>query len=120
MYRLCYAEDNVLYFTDIALNSQWGDDWNDAPYGCNAGRPYSVNDDEPTTDGRGHIKCVGFVEGDVYINRAGDYGSFSVEQINRGTVAWLSSDNGSLPAGSSIYSAIRWLHDNDCKCAELK
>ena len=28
------------YFTRLDLLEQWGDDWNDAPYDCNAEGPY--------------------------------------------------------------------------------
>ena len=30
----------LAYFTPLALEDQWGDDWDDAPYDCNAGSPY--------------------------------------------------------------------------------
>ena len=36
-----------LFFTNADLTKQWGDDWNDAPYDCNAGWPY---DDTSTQD----------------------------------------------------------------------
>jgi hypothetical protein len=39
--KLCYVEDNIAYFTSLELDDQWGDDWDDAPYECNAGRPYT-------------------------------------------------------------------------------
>lgn len=46
---LCYVHEpwtstetnRVAYFTTQRLDQQWGDDWNDAPYDCNAGRPYT-------------------------------------------------------------------------------
>lgn len=46
---LCYVHEpwtstevnRVAYFTTQPLAEQWGDDWNDAPYDCNAGRPYT-------------------------------------------------------------------------------
>lgn len=36
---LCYVEDGVAHFTTCELARQWGDDWDDAPYECNAGAP---------------------------------------------------------------------------------
>lgn len=36
----CYVEGNRAWFTTQSLDKQWGDDWNDAPYEHNAGRPY--------------------------------------------------------------------------------
>lgn len=38
---LCYAEEGWAWFTTKPLMDQWGDDWNDAPYEHNAGRPYA-------------------------------------------------------------------------------
>ena len=38
---LCYVDEHWAYFTTNSLDKQWGDDWNDAPYWCNAGDPYS-------------------------------------------------------------------------------
>lgn len=37
---LCYCEEQWAYFTTQPLAEQWGDDWDDAPYEHNAGRPY--------------------------------------------------------------------------------
>jgi len=38
--KLCYVDGNVAYFTTREpFTDQWGDDWNDAPYQCNAGSP---------------------------------------------------------------------------------
>jgi hypothetical protein len=46
---LCYVFEpwtstqvnRVAYFTTQPLAEAWGDDWNDSPYDCNAGRPYT-------------------------------------------------------------------------------
>ena len=40
-----------LMFTNIDLQNQWGDDWNDAPYDCNAGWPYDSCYKEKDADG---------------------------------------------------------------------
>jgi hypothetical protein len=37
---LCYVDGCWAFFTTKPLSEQWGDDWNDAPYEHNAGRPY--------------------------------------------------------------------------------
>jgi hypothetical protein len=37
---LCYVEGFWAFFTTRPLAEQWGDDWDDAPYEHNAGRPY--------------------------------------------------------------------------------
>jgi hypothetical protein len=39
-YRLCYIDGQKAWFTDN-FEKQWGDDWNDKPYECNAGEPYN-------------------------------------------------------------------------------
>ncbi len=45
-FRLCQVEgaiedpSRIAFFTTRAVEEQWGDDWDDAPYEHNAGRPY--------------------------------------------------------------------------------
>jgi hypothetical protein len=86
MMRLCYVEEGWAYFTDQLLNGptrQWGDDWDDAPYEHNAGRPY-------THDGQ-DILVLGYradmdLPGSNYPNS-----SYSVARINEGVVPWLCS-----------------------------
>lgn len=38
-YKLCYVDGQKAWFTDN-FEKQWGDDWNDKPYECNAEEPY--------------------------------------------------------------------------------
>lgn len=80
-YKLCYIEDSFAYFTSLALCLQWGDDWDDAPYECNAGAPYNDKGDV--------IKVA-------YESRLGTPAErniiMSVEEINKGLIAWLSSE----------------------------
>ncbi len=42
---LCYVDGCWAWFTTAPLDEQWGDDWDDAPYGCNAGEPYEWRPD---------------------------------------------------------------------------
>lgn len=44
--KLCYVDGSFAYFTTQDLKDQWGDDWDDAPYDCNAGDPYEPREDE--------------------------------------------------------------------------
>lgn len=37
--QACYAEHGLIWFTS-SIKDQWGDDWNDRPWHCNAGSPY--------------------------------------------------------------------------------
>ena len=112
---LCYVQDNVAYFTTRALDEQWGDDWDDAPYEHNAGRPYLplmnwrdkdgvVRDANP--DGSPKWKIV-------EINFSGPFETpcehkinspYSVQDINRGDVPWLrtADDSVVIPAGTPL------------------
>lgn len=113
MFKLCYVKDQWAYFTTQELDKQWGDDWNDAPYEHNAGTPYKPvwhREAKHVKDGklcmcescladwdgivpRWEIKCVAF-EGPFTQPYEGHFNSpWTVEQINRGAVAWLRSDN---------------------------
>lgn len=126
-FRLCYVRSNILYFTDNFKN-QWGDDWNDSPYDCNAGEPYEWNDNE--TDEwnlehhRGHFRYIGFYSPYEWIKKPCDYGGYnseySVEEINKKAVAWLYSDAaGGLMAGSTMDEAIEWCRKAKVKWGEM-
>ncbi len=88
---LCYVEGCWLFFTTCPLDKQWGDDWDDAPYEHNAGRPYEW-DEYMLKDG-----CTPYViyklayEGpyEAPCDRANGNSHFSVEQINQRQIAWL-------------------------------
>lgn len=81
--KLCYVEGSWAYFTTRPLNKQWGDDWNDAPYEHNAGRPY-VDQDEP-----GEVFKVAFESRHEMPGHQNLNSPWSVQQINAGCVAWL-------------------------------
>lgn len=87
VYRLCYVQGCWAYFTTCQLDKQWGDDWNDAPYEHNAGAPYEWHSER---DGpRYEIRRLAF-DGPYVTPDDGQCNSpWSVEQINRGEVAWL-------------------------------
>lgn len=115
VYKLCYVDGNVLYFTDD-FEHQWGDDWDDAPYEHNAGRPYEWwgewTEEENRKHGHCHLRMFGYVWGDCYIQEPSDgcYNSpYSVDDINNGAVPWLYSDEaGGLMAGATIEEAKAW------------
>lgn len=84
---LCYVEHGEwAWFTTRPLDEQWGDDWNDRPYDCNAGRPYGPREGECW-----HVFRVGF---DAPLespwSRPGEPG-LSVMEINSGAKPWLTS-----------------------------
>lgn len=86
------------YFTDIPLSEQWGDDWDDAPYEHNAGRPY---DDDLVDNKRIEhtILMVPFYVSEYTENYStrfpNSYGGgnspWSVDEINLGAVPWIFS-----------------------------
>jgi hypothetical protein len=124
-FRLCYVDDNVMYFTDN-FKGIYGDDWDDTPYEHNAEPPYEWNDKE--TDEwnikhhHGHIRKIAF-EHHWYIRRPCDghlNSPYSVEDINKGAIAWLYSDEaGGLMAGSTMAEAIEWCRKGKIKWGEL-
>jgi len=109
---LCYVHepwsrndtDRTAYFTTQPLSEQWGDDWNDAPYDCNAGRPYTWRREryasqpdgthrfEPNPQPPWQIFEVEFTgpfdtPAGVAFNTP-----YSVEDVNAGKIPWLWAD----------------------------
>jgi hypothetical protein len=103
---LCYVDGSFAYFTTQELAEQWGDDWNDAPYEHNAGRPYEWTQGDECEPWE--IVKVAF-DGDLETPSEG-YGNspYSVQAINAGVVAWLrscswrSGEVVAIPAGVTI------------------
>jgi hypothetical protein len=111
--QLCYVDECWAYFTTQPINAQWGDDWNDAPYEHNAGTPYGPCwHNEPTHRKEGKFCDCDSCKKDWYqdempkwkivkvawdgpfetpANIANGNSLYSVQQINRGEVAWLRS-----------------------------
>ena len=108
--KLCYLENNIMYFTSDIKN-QWGDDWNDRPYEHNAGTPYETH----TT-----VKKIAFIG---YYSEPCSYhhnSPYSVQDINNGAVPWAFTDEaGGLFGGDSMDKAIKWLMDNKFEWAVL-
>ena len=124
-FRLCYVRSNILYFTDN-FKKQWGDDWNDAPYDCNAGEPYEWNEeeDEAWNKNHGHLRYIG-IKSDGWLKVTGCFGdaynvNYSVEEINKGAVAWLYSEEaGGLQGGATMAETIEWCRKAKIKWGEL-
>lgn len=81
------------YFTEIDLDKQWGDDWDDAPYEHNSGTPYDLTwEDKEKIE---HIILViPFESGDKWIRFPEDYGfggnsPWCVKNINLGQIPWI-------------------------------
>jgi hypothetical protein len=103
---LCYVDRHELYFTTQALDRQWGDDWNDAPWWCNAGMPYLPHGPRQVyTRDRGWHERSDYTDGvpnwhvfraywaGPFCNPTEDTGPpyYSVDDINRGEMPWLQS-----------------------------
>lgn len=84
-YALCFVRAPWAYFTRLPLDQQWGDCWEIAPYEKHAGTPY---DDSPD-----QILTVAF-DGPLLAPDVGYDGKpLSVNEINRGAVPWLRTQN---------------------------
>lgn len=113
-FKLCYIDNNKAWFTND-FEHCWGDDFNDAPYEHNAGEPYDswgeLIEDNEVVHKRKYIehpitlKTLYFETNDWSERRPCDgyYNSpYSVEDINKGEVAWLSTDKYSIQAGTTM------------------
>jgi hypothetical protein len=106
---LCYVDGPWAYFTTRKLSEQWGDDWDDAPYEHNAGRPYDYSDHD-RKEGRESWEIIKVAwDGDFEAPCDNTTNSrWSVERINAGGVAWLQTSQWSsspaviIPAGVTI------------------
>jgi len=113
--RLCYVSGPWAFLTTCPIDKQWGDDWDDAPYEHNAGEPYGWREEyrergiEPYEITR--VSWIGELETPADI--AGLNSSYSVQQINAGAVAWLTTARWStvpqvvIPAGTTLDDFIR-------------
>jgi hypothetical protein len=103
-YKLCYVDGSWAYFTTQDLDKQWGDDWNDAPYECNAEIPYAWNEKvyqkNPETEEYRYIPnpepqwSIGMVAFDGNFDAPCDgyqwsSSPYSVQAINRKAIPWL-------------------------------
>lgn len=123
-YRLCYVDGQKAWFTDN-FEKQWGDDWNDKPYECNAGEPYNSwseliedNEDIFKRKYKHHqikLKTLYFETNDWSEQKPCDMGRFSVEDINKGTIAWVHTDKFNILAGTEIEEFIKIIKENGGK-----
>ncbi len=91
-FKLCYIEDGLAYFTTQSLQDQWGDDWNDAPYDCNAGTPYTYDDRRKDKEPYEIVTVAFTTQLDTpSVDRSGIYrnSKYSVEMINNKEIPWL-------------------------------
>lgn len=113
-YKLCYVdkldeETYMLWFSKLDLTLVCGDDWNDAPYECNAGEPYE--------EGNDYAKIVVFKNWnsdlrcpcDGYVNSP-----YTILDINnRKVVPWLVGNDVVIWAGATLGETINELGGRD-------
>jgi hypothetical protein len=95
-HKLVYVDNHCAWFCDQPEKA-WGDDWNDAPYECNAGNPY--------TDRADYLRLFwrdGFFETPAWRNH-----SVSVQDVNRGACPWLDNGEVSIPAHTNMVEFAR-------------
>lgn len=127
-FRLCYVSSPWAWFTTQPVEDQWGDDWDDAPFQHNAGRPYDRVDHEAgkvAFDGPLHAPGdPPRLEYDGIGSQRPDSG-VSVEEINTsgGDIPWLvetsfhpekyGTAGVEIPAGTSLPEFIELAHAAD-------
>lgn len=123
-FKLCYIDGNKAWFTDN-FEEQWGDDWNDKPYEYNAGEPYEHwseliedNKEKIKRKWKEHpieLKTLYFETNDWSERQPCDGYSnspYSVEDINKGAIAWLHTDKYNIQAGTTMEEFIKIIKDN--------
>ncbi len=123
-YKLCYIDNNKAWFTNN-FEKQWGDDWDDRPYECNAGYPYENWYEEIPHEPQIYkkeykehkikLKTLYFETEDWFEKKPCDMGNFSIEDINKKSVAWLHTDNYNIFAGTTYEEFIRVIKENGGK-----
>lgn len=121
MYRLCYVEPPWAWFTTCRLDQQWGDDWDDAPYEHNSGRPYEFYQ---YMESRGveRYDLVKVAYDSAWFQtpaqKAGNNSAYSVKTINNLETPWLTytkwPDGGDVNiwAGISVEEFIKTISEH--------
>lgn len=88
---------HVCYFTLKDVKDSWGDDWDDAPYEHNAGVPNEYD-------------CTMVAIGVMSPSYGHVNSPYSVEDVNKGAVAWLTDEGGrTLYTGASLEEFISFI-----------
>lgn len=120
-YRLCYISENKAWFSDN-IGKQWGDDWNDRPYEDNAGEPYEewselIEDNEEMFKRKYKhhkigLKTVIYETEYMYEENPCDVGNYSVEEINKGIVPWIKTEDYEIMGGIEYEEFIRVIEEH--------
>jgi len=92
--HLCYVRRGAAYFISD-MGKAWGDDWNDAPYECNAGVLYPPRKGDTFKAYVASFACEADEPCDINM-------SVSVQTINAGITPWLQRGEKRVFAGASI------------------
>ena len=100
------------HFSQTISKNNGGDDWDDRPYECNAEQPYTYwseliedNEDILKRKWKDHpieLEELYFETHDWAERKPCDMGRFSVQDINRGAVAWVITDKFCIQAGTTM------------------
>jgi hypothetical protein len=107
MYKLCYIEhnSNFAWFTTAEIADQWGDDWDDAPYWCNADGPYEWDYHrhcDPYDCDPYELMRIAFWH-PWYETPSQRNACFSVQEINARITPWLKAERfAPIHAGCSL------------------
>lgn len=104
------------------MNINGGDDWNDRPYECNAEPPYDswsepIETKPPIYEKQYiehpiNLETLYFETNDWDERKPCDMGRFSVEDINKGAVAWIATEKFCIHAGISMKDFIEIITKN--------
>lgn len=124
-FQLCFFRNGILWFTDNFKN-QWGDDWNDSYWECNAEPPYEIYDETLKNEHRGHLIKVGVDLVGNFSVRTLEDSNISVEEINAGASPWISitkyvsgSEHGrfyNVYGGDTLGCVLKTLEDAEVDC----
>mgnify|MGYP003291063593 CR=1 FL=1 len=123
-FKLCYIDGNKAWFTDDFEHVR-GDDWDGRPYEHNAEPPSNSwseliedNEDILKRKWKTHfleIESLYFDTNDWSERRPCDgyvNSPYSVEDINKGAIAWLHTDKYNIQAGTTMEEFIKTIKNN--------
>jgi hypothetical protein len=109
-FKLCYIRDSFAYFTTKELDTQTGDDWNDAPYEHNAGEPYIPHADETPEWEIYKVAYDHIWNFQTPADIAGLNSRYSVDMINKKLTPWLTIfPDKALFAGASVEEFVEFV-----------
>lgn len=84
--KLCFVRGNKAYFTEVPLEEEWGEGWDESPY--------TIYAEPPEGEGYEDIESVYFEIPDAKLKLPS--GKYTIEEINNKEVPWISYSVGNL------------------------